>query len=511
MELIEKMKHSKLFTQTNGILIILVMLFLSISISQRATAENNPPELTLEITTVPEYLFGSATYATPISFQILGCEGAKIISIVGKFKWENKAKEFSIGGRYGPQDGAKNDDDSHSLDYTCFVPSSFYDGVLCEAENFDHRNWHSEFELTVTFIPFYKNSAHPTVTLTSIPDSGKIPKVFVDERLTCVELPVTIPGLIPAAVPKTIDLDDASQQLAIRRNGLTQFRQYQTFIASTITYSPSRIVSKPLDGFHTTSDEASATTTMSAAMMQARTRLYDDTDYVFTRGTRDGYEARAYGLSNGGYFYVSYGGKMVEPVSEPVIDLGKFSGNFELDLFSGSNSVELKSISSGGLDVSSAGAGAGASAFGLLWAIAPAGPWAMAFGTASSIFSAISAVDRDGAAGKDSADGCAFWITGRNSVADTPAATAPPIVNTLTVSSTDGTAYRHDLRIASQPCNTGDQWTFALVLNSSVNAEAKPVVSPLISTVTSVDCLSDVRYTASSAADLRDMKVTTHP
>lgn len=462
-----------------------------------------PPPPPLSIIQVPDYLFGSATYATPIKFRIDNCDTATISSIVATLYYDRgtNSKTLDISSRFVAEDGPAQNNGS-TRTYTCYVPASFYSNVLITGAGGgqQYKDSQARFSLQVTFIPTTGGVVGSPTTLTSSASSGTIPEGFIDRRIDCVELPYDSNAKV-----HTISLGSGSQAAAMAKNGVTQFDEFQRGAAPF----PEQPIAPPPGGFHIQgSDDAVATCNVTGSTLQARTRLYDDTDYNAGTLTGFGAHARAYGLQRGAYFYVSYGGKTVTPLgSEAVMDLSKVSGSFDMNLFTAQYRLSLVHVQSGGLNLGGITAGA----FGIGWALAPAGGWSAAFGVASSIFSMIASVDFDGdqsPAYVDCADGYASYIEShitKNTPATPPGSGTshnafPPPVGAGSVAA--------DLKAFGKACHVGDQWTYAVNLQSTVTAVSRAPVGLHLGPF-SVDCVSDVQYIVSSVSDLDDMVVTT--
>lgn len=199
---------------------------LTAQVASKAPAGHETNELSLKIIQLPEYIFGNATYATPIKFEIFGCQKALITKIEAKFHWEGHEKLIDISNRFVAYDGPQQNNGDSSI-YTAFVPSSFYNNVLC----YDYRSWSTEYELIVTCQPIDGNQSSPPVTLTSSPGSGKVAKAFADERIYCAELPVS------GEAAKTVEIAIEGTETYVANDGEVNF--YNMLTGNLLTPSPS--------------------------------------------------------------------------------------------------------------------------------------------------------------------------------------------------------------------------------------------------------------------------------
>ena len=155
-------------------------------------APNDTPASPLEIIRVPDYLFGSATYATPIKFRINNCDTAAISSIVATFIYDHStnSKTLDISTRFVANDGPAQNNGS-SRTYTCYVPSSFYSNVWVTGAGGgqQYKDSQARVSLQVTFTQTTGGVVSSSRTLTSSSSSGTIPEGFIDKRIDCVELP----------------------------------------------------------------------------------------------------------------------------------------------------------------------------------------------------------------------------------------------------------------------------------------------------------------------------------
>lgn len=477
-----------LFTGAVRSITISIGLFFGIFISQKVHAENYPPECGLSITEVPEYLFGGATYATPITFKITGCEKARIKTIKGKFIWEGKKKDFDIRSRYGVGDKAEIANDSNwGLQYTCFVPASFYQGVICEVKDQDHRNWDSAFILSVTFEPFANGKYWDPVTLVSEPGSGQKPKVFVDVRVFCKEFPA--PG--SSVVKKTkYTLKEAGSDLVSKEgdklyyqlnhssyyqvpgvdypngtdvNGFPASATYPAIIPSN-KMPPSGVIELiATNGPIARTEENGKTSSGIASSAKLRISSWSS----IRMSPYPTYKAAGYGNRIGIYFYVSYGGKVVPPlgVGEPAMDLGKKVGTHSVDLFTGRVEIEKLGIESG-TKGSILGQISGAAGIG--WAIrGGGGPFAMAFGLVSSIASLMASVDKDAPSNVMNADGMLTYGFVKSFITDEE----PSIPELQYKEETGGIMLTNN----NEPCIAGEQYTYFVQADAAVTLQTKSI------------------------------------
>jgi len=444
------------------------------------------PPPPLSIIKVPDHLFGSAAYATPIKFRIASCNTATISQIVATFKWEGKTKALDISSRFVAEDGPAQANGTTNT-YTAFIPSSFYDNAYVDGLNGGTQYGcnGAQFSLSVTFVPTVWGVTLPQQTLDSDGNTGFITYTYVDERIDCVELPSGTSGYA-----QTISLSSATQAAAGTTNGKTEFTQ---FMAASTSIMP-RVVTPPINGY----DAMTAQCGVTGNRFYAYCRLYDDTDYNIG-GTGYGIQARAYAMQRGGYFNVSYGGKHMTPLgAETVMDLSRITGNYDYDLFSGEFQVNVVKVYGTGLNLT----GIASSVFGVVKAFVGSNAWTQAFGVALNVFNAIEQIDTDASATiYDVAEANANVMECRH---DRTSGTT----NLQGIPMVQGNTHR-DIKRTGVGCNVGDQIFISVNLNSSVAAISKPPWSPFGGTF-EVEVIADVGYAVQTAADLSDMVVTTH-
>jgi hypothetical protein len=445
-------------------------------------APNDTPASPLEIIRVPDYLFGSATYATPIKFRINGCDKAAISNISATFHWDGATKTINISGRFVAGDGTTQGNGTTNT-YTAYVPSSYYTDVLVNSSPATYATANARYSLEVTYAPTRWGVTYPSTTSISNPSTGNISEKFADNRIHCTEIPVGTTG-----VDKYLATTSVTQQAAGTKAGTDE---YKKFLHNGNSVNPPSVEPAPIGPFIWEVDIVESS--VSGDTMRANCRFFDELDYN-GGGSYYGYQARAYGITRAAYFYISYGGKTVAPLgSETVMDLSITSGRFDCELLSGSVFGDIVAVNNGGFNLSTAITGG---LINLGWALGAS--WAPAWGTAATLFAAIVAADFDSTAtDNNKAEGNALMFVG---VADKTSHTSID-----TAFSLSSTGLQSDIGIIGRSTTVGEQHFVGLTLSAGASAVSKP---PWPGAWSDLEVHANVWYTASSATDFDDIKVT---
>jgi len=462
----------------SGIFVCMAMLI------HEVYAENYPLSPTLKINTVPDWVFASATYATPINFTIEGCDTANISKIEVTFKYsDGETTPMDITERFVANNGTSKNNGS-SKTYTAYAPSSLYDSI----ELSNHHDSAAQYSLEVTCVPTIDGAAGEEVKLTSSSDDGKIANEFVDECIDCTEFPV----IVGQPQEKTISLTSTHQLEAGSKSGQAEFVKFKWMGTPT----SETVVSPPIYGFAVADcDEATAEYSLTGNTMGVKTRLYDDPDYNAGDFSYCAYKARVYGHARGGYFYVSYGGKTVDVLEtgEYAMDLERKTGNIDMTLCKGNYTVQRVQDVAGGMSMSALTS----SACNVAWALST-GPWAAAFGTAATVAAIIANGEPSGSNSSGKADGHA-WL--HRSVSTKTTGPWTDRFN-LAYNQTYGQPEFNEL-VWARASTVGDQYFLSLNMASEVAAESTPPsIWPL---ATSIDCMSELSFVTEEDGDLDDL------
>ena len=488
------------------------------------------PTCKVVIESVPEYLFGSASYATPIRFSIDGADTARIGKITAVLTWKNRTRQdgIDISGRFVAVSKVKSDNGSVAMavvgpaqnngssnTYEAYVPSSFYDGKLLNQAACDHRDWKAEYSIVVDFQPTINGIVYPwareipSEPSTDQKSAGRI-KVFADERVFCVEFPVQglnqKQGTPLYGAQRIYPL--AGTQLLVNMPGSDRF--YQLNESSEIAPLPAGI---PINGLASgTTYPVEFTPSKSGGYAQEGLNVAEAgresgpdrincwAKLAVTSANPDllpvTYKATAYGNRRGCYFYLSYGGRFVEPLgaNEPAMNLMFSSGMHTCLLFDGAASV-IKQVAPQATSFNLLGSASGA--FGIGWAIAGGGgPFAVGFGIASSVAAIMASCDSDDSSKKQSADA---RIT-HGFVKTTP--DNSPGVPELKPVDTSGPIV---VTRVNQACMVGEQYEYFVQVDAAVTCDPTQY---RYSFWDDIQCYSKAGF-YTSAADLNDVMIQT--
>ena len=337
----------------------------------------------VDILEVPEFLFASAEHATPIKFKIQGLGSSPLIdSITAKFCLGGVEKvSYNIAGRFVANDGPDQNNGT-SNEYTCFVHHSAYSGVTIP------NNRHSLEASFRLFVDAKENSTSAVISLESdVDDTDAAPNFFGDKTLLAIEANPTTGKIY--TVPVT---SEPAQIEACMRDGEGGYRHYKERSVYPCGLTPHDCTAAHLlsEGY----DDVGHSGSISSTSITAKSHLEDDFDINPSFGDHDdGALSRHYGVRRGGFFYMSYGGKVINvlPPGEYAMDLSKVSSNYMWTLF-GSGKVECinEQKSSGSVEFDG---GKVATAF-LSWALAGT-PFSTAYKTVTFVFSLVRVNETD--------------------------------------------------------------------------------------------------------------------
>lgn len=442
-------------------------------------ASNPPIELFSEIISAPDYLFGSAKYATPLEIKTSGCGNIYIDKIEVEFTAAAAASNnLNVGNRFVANDGPQQLNGTSDT-YTCFLPSSFYDGL--EVPDYRLKGGGPKFRATVTFRDADENTNLPTGESHTITTPWKLLKWFFDERVDCCDIGEDITLPIASVTQKTSKAGEAKFE----------------YIYTTNNQHP--LIKDPVDlglwGFDRDGDETTAKATQTATDINLKVSLIDDGDFL-SYGAGNKYKSRIYGVRTGGYIFFSYGGKshdVLDP-NEKAMDLDKETSSFDWDLVAVASS-KVECVSETALPLQTEiGLVGGAS--GLGWALAPS-PWGAIFGTISSIGAIYAGADSDNV---NSAEGTINAIFERR-----PRSGGVVSLSKTSLAKQVGTgvdASNSNLVLVGKACRVGDQYNYYYDINAAVTAESK-VAGRSEST-----CLTE--FKAGSATDKSKMTIKSY-
>ncbi len=362
----------------------------------------------IDIESVPQFLFGSAQYATPIKFKVVGF-GSHVY--VGNLRAELYLDDVLrqtvwLDERFAAGDGEGAVDNGSTDTYTCFISHSAYEGVLIEDAN---RTDNVYFVLKADCRNDPAVPSDPVYSVST--DLQARPALFADEYICTVE-PGLIPGMWGAKITKSFnDPDQVPFQIDDPE------ADYQHCVNPSYAYSVPYLTcgSEPLP--HPCVDEegdirypiayterAQVAENITSSEEVCGKRLYTRLrSFLGSMNYDDNvFKNRIYGFRRGAYCCPSYGPREVTVLtSEYAMDFTKNSGNVDWHLFpTGHKLLDCTCEADAGFNAGGAaslcaiGAGlsAGAAALypvGTVWAIG-----AM-FGTASGTFWVIDVADLD--------------------------------------------------------------------------------------------------------------------
>ena len=378
---------------------------------------------------VPEYLFASADYATPIHFEVSGLGGLVHVWDIGATFHYKKYNEppaepqwlsfaVPIGQRFVACDlaGGSNGYDRNNDTTNKYVGYVSHDNYSAIDLGESHRTDEAYFILSAVVSEVKPSGEYgpPVTVTTALTDSNARVRLLADDFIFAGE-----PGIGTNVFREYTKSFEDADQLPIQLYGESDFQHCQLCDCPRMVntgsgyyfYSCSlhdQCHSKPLphsddrvDGFDELQgfDDCTQDTLMASSGARLYTRLegwstdFSDSGHVFKN--------RIYGWRKGAYFCPSYGGKQLASgilnEGEYAMDLEKTSGNYDWELFkTGQYELTNNCSVSGGIGAGTcsalcSGVGAGCAL------LAPVGtPWAALFGLASAAFRLIYLADADG-------------------------------------------------------------------------------------------------------------------
>jgi hypothetical protein len=340
---------------------------------------HNELDLKLKIISVPDYVFAAATYATPVKYRIEGCDQAIIGATQVTFAYEGKSVSKDISGLFVAEDGPEQANGS-TVTYTAIVPPEIYQDQLCH----DHKTPEAQFNLIVTVTPIVAGKKYETVTLTSEKKTGKVGKRYVDEKAFCVEIPV-VGHVVNEYEEKLVSLVDNAYVSQPGKTKYTNLSAKEEIIPNPDSFADSTSFNdgKGLKGL----TYANARISMDGSSLLSECHLTDELPGVYGNVS---YQAESLGLREGCSFFISYGGKVVDSkvYGGPVMDLACTSGTYTFIYCKGKAVIKFGESQTSNLGYFGKCSGL----FGIGWALAPV-PYAAAFGTISSVFAIMAAID----------------------------------------------------------------------------------------------------------------------
>jgi len=466
----------------------------------------------VDVLGVPQYLFASASYATPIKFQIKGLGSQVFIHDVQADFYIDDTYQWTslMGMRFTAGVGTIRGNGTTDT-YTCYVPAAFYEVFNLGSA---HRTDNARF---VVWVSCSTDGVAPVVDIKSeLTDPQSAPAMFFDPYIFAVE--PGIPGVHPGGIriysgvsitsgtqAEVGESPRASYQHILRSSGLGGYCDPSVWPVPHD--EPEEMEDLPngragmnyMWGMYNDTHEASVT----PGAMCISTRLYDDSDWLHTDPLPpfdQGCKARVYGYRRGGYFCVSYGGRQLAAgilgtnPPEYAMDLSKTSGNFDWQMFNSAH-VDFTNVQnvSGGLNVT----GAASSAFGIASLVtSEAPPVSLVFGVIGEIFNLVDSVDLDSPDTDRKAEGGLYRVLVRHRVAGDPIAeTKEPIHRDYSGTASVGANCNYN----GKSCNAGDQWTSYAEIESVVSAQSRPY--------NSVDVQQRTEYKCDVSADFTTMTI----
>jgi len=477
----------------------------------------------VDVCDVPPFLFASATYATPIKFDIKGF-GSTVelnqVSVTLNINGETYVWDYSLGQRFTGGSTINRENGEHHQ-YTAYVPHTMYDTV--SIGNI-HRTKDANYVISISCREAGSGGSYLSLSSKASDNDANV-TFFADDSLLALDLPVETGVLNAYEVSKNFS-DSPQAPVQLGRSGKYEHWQRgsgtsldwpSTYHFCTTTYwsyphtEPTGATAEPIVGGvyygnvgaynildTSVGDEHSQTATVSSTYMTAYTRLYDDAD-LLDHNVDVGLKNMMGALRRGGNFCVSYGGKALASgilnSGEYAMDLAKTSGRFNWNLFDNCTCEVTNICTSSSLNL--AGAGAAICGGVAVWAVFTpySVPLVTIFGTASAVLAVVSSyTPTTGAGVTNTAEGGIYAYLVLDQY---PYDGVSPNHVTENISPTPDKEYNNggpftigptSVEKASHDCDTGDVYTFFVEIESGSSIVTRDTLSREVKNETTFRC-----------------------
>jgi len=401
--------------------------------------------LELDIEKVPEYLYASASYATPITFKVEGLDSggtAYIRSISAKlYEQEDSGPDTLLGGAFAigqrfTADGGIIRDNGNADTYTGYVSASSYSGITVRhdiidggpADQITHRTDDAYFVLDVQ-VSLTEGGPQTTICSRQFSESDDEEaemKLFADNFIFATEPGIGVNVDSDWYVKNFNDPDQSPIQLDTPKG------EYQHCVNPD--NGPDSPYSKCPPGVHTCMDPdgtlpwyfqqayydeartcenvtSGAPPTVCGKKLYTKLGQFAGAPWMYGHNV---HKNRLYGWRKGGYFCPSYGGielhvdDPLDPDDEPSIlalgeyamDLDIVSGLYDWHLFeTGYKSLKCEVRADNGINAAGCSTLFGGAAVAMVWPVgtfwAAGDTVATVFGFVAAAFAGIDAVDNE--------------------------------------------------------------------------------------------------------------------
>ena len=386
--------------------------------SVEAFAAFNFNVVELDVNSVPQYLFASAQYATPVKFTLNGTDKAYIQGIRVRLTDDGSGATVmaDVSERFAAGDTADQSNGTTNC-YTAFVPASTYSGMSVPGD----KTTQARFGVSLLVS---KTASDTPLNITNlVGDPNVTPVIYCDGDIPAFDMaPATYSN--PQSVQYSADVSTAGQ------GSFQHWRDDNSIPGHTVVphEDPDAHLPGTVEGFLDCTQGNSVLNGGSDAEpgVYLYTRLMNES--TTTRMGGEGFKNRVYGRRLSGYFYISYGGRAVNvlPSGELAMDLTKQNGSFQLTMLpTGYASITNNLINPGGGNT----VGVLATAFLVANSIYPGTTALNVAITSARVFMLVDAADLDsGAALVDTAEGTIYRVVMRSKYnGGTSASTWDPI------------------------------------------------------------------------------------
>jgi len=259
----------------------------------------------VDVLQVPQYLFASATYSTPIRFKLEDAAALTVHQVdVGMFIGDTPVIAYSNRDRFGAGDGFQEDRGNGTTnEYTVFVPPTELRKVNLAADKTQNARFTVRATVSIAAAPGGPYSPSLRTHYSFLADPQAKPDSFADRDVFALDMASGTTG-----EDRHIDLTAAIQQTNLNSQATKYWKTYDG--TQHVSYVPPRPRTRAdlinWGGW----EEVTSTPTNLPNGLGVKTRLMDEGagDPPFARG--DTYKTMTV-ATRGGYFFASYGGRAI--------------------------------------------------------------------------------------------------------------------------------------------------------------------------------------------------------
>lgn len=322
----------------------------------------------IRIIKVPQYVFGSATFATPVKFEVVGFD-TPFLNSLGVSVVDDSG--YLVGGVLGDRfvaDGGEEQDNGSSSKYTALVPASMYQSLDLPTGasasswfnvhvNFSEDDGDEASFQTTTLLPEQELNGAGGSYICDEPMpqdcvSSRRPVFLVSPKIIAVDLWPNVPPAPWVDVRMDQRPHDAMKVNGFTSKGVQYPRQtFHHYEDPGDIHGPNPhdhhddydVIYPFMGGLgagFTDVEQFVRQETLSGSNERLRVRnSFSDVSTAGNGNDGQGFQSRILGVRRGGFFYTSYGGEPKNPISEHAMDLHQADGRLDVQGFAGASAT----------------------------------------------------------------------------------------------------------------------------------------------------------------------------